>query len=280
VPHELSDVITPNLTAFDEDNNGARVAVAYSRAGGQAKSDVNGLERHTAASTMKLLVMIEACRQIDAGFIELDNTLPAVNEFTSVEAGAPRFSISQRADADAAMYEYIGHGVTIRFLLERMICYSSNLATNLLLELIDADSLRATIKDLGLQATTVARGIEDLPVITDSLRNRVTAVDLNTTLLAILNHTAASAGSCELMLGYLSRQRLNEEIPAGLPDEVVVAHKTGWLKGVQHDAALIFPPDTPPYALTVLTEDFRDNAAARQLIRQISAIVYANRKEL
>jgi beta-lactamase class A len=161
-----------------------------------------------------------------------------------------------------------------------MIAYSSNLATNLLFSLIDRNSLNATLSELGLHNTTVARGIEDMPILTDSLRNRVTATDLNTGLLAILNHTAATASSCEFMLGCLTRQRFNDEIPAGLPPEAVVAHKTGWLQGVQHDAAVVFPPDTPPYALTVLTDGFQENTDARQLIKQISATVYANRPRL
>jgi len=69
-------------------------------------------------------------------------------------------------------------------------------------------------------------------------------------------------------------QEFNEEIPAGLPAGTRVAHKTGWITGVLHDAAVVYPRDRTPYVLVVLTRGIPDDKVARQLIADISRLVY------
>ena len=241
-------------------------------------ADIDGSAVHAAASTMKVPIMVELFRAIDRGRMSLGDRVEVVNRFASVADGTT-YCVSPPDDADFALYRYQDRSVTIRFLLERMIGWSSNLATNLLFALIDRQSLAATMTDLGLFDTTVARGIEDRAAAEAGLANSVTAADLTELLLAILRERAAGPASCQAMLGHLSRQRWNDEVPAGLPPETLVAHKTGWLDGVLHDAALVFPPDGAPYALTVLTSGVKDGQVARQLIQRISAAMYAQRSD-
>ena len=76
------------------------------------------------------------------------------------------------------------------------------------------------------------------------------------------------------MRDVLLRQEFNGEIPAGLPPGTNVAHKTGWITGVLHDAAIVYPPGRKPYVLVVLTRDIPDDKIARQLIADISRLVY------
>jgi beta-lactamase class A len=76
------------------------------------------------------------------------------------------------------------------------------------------------------------------------------------------------------MRAILLEQEFNDEIPAGLPSGVKVAHKTGFITGVLHDAALVYPPDAPPYVLVVLTRDIPDEKVARALIVDLSRQVY------
>ena len=66
----------------------------------------------------------------------------------------------------------------------------------------------------------------------------------------------------------------NSKIPAKLPKEVLVAHKTGSITEIDHDAAIIYPPKGPVYALVVLTRGIKDQKEAEELIADISKIVY------
>jgi beta-lactamase class A len=76
------------------------------------------------------------------------------------------------------------------------------------------------------------------------------------------------------MIDILARQEFNDEIPAGLPPGTKVAHKTGWITGVTHDAALVYPPGRKPYVLVVLTRGISDRPVAQRLIADISRMVW------
>ena len=78
------------------------------------------------------------------------------------------------------------------------------------------------------------------------------------------------------MLDILSRQEFNTAIPAGLPPGTRVAHKTGQITGVLHDAAIVYLPNTSPYVLVVLTRNIPNDRVARTLIADLSRLVYAH----
>jgi beta-lactamase class A len=76
------------------------------------------------------------------------------------------------------------------------------------------------------------------------------------------------------MRDILLAQEFNEKIPAGLPAGTRVAHKTGEITAVSHDAAVVYPPGRKPYVLVVLTKGIRDGKASSALIADISRIVW------
>jgi beta-lactamase class A len=76
------------------------------------------------------------------------------------------------------------------------------------------------------------------------------------------------------MLGILEDQEFNDGIPAGLPPGTRVAHKTGEITAIFHDAALVYPPDGRPYAIVVLTRGYGDREAAMQVQRDVARIAH------
>lgn len=229
-----------------------------------------------AASTMKVPVMIELFRQIDAGRLSLDQRIPLRNQFASILDQSP-FQLDPADDSDSSAYGRIGSMVTVRELIDRMITRSSNLATNALIQLIDAKRANATAHALGARNIRVLRGVEDNKAFRAGMNNTTTARDLAVLLEAIETGRAASRASCDSMRAILLKQEFNTEIPAGLPKGVRVAHKTGWITGVLHDAAIVYPHDTSdPYVLVVLTRAIPDEKVARALISDISRQVWAH----
>ena len=156
-----------------------------------------------------------------------------------------------------------------------MISQSSNFATNLLLKLLDAKTVNATAHTLGARNMTVLRGVEDGKAFDKGLNNTTTARDLGVLLAAIEQGTAASKKSCAAMKTVLFRQVFNTEIPAGLPAGVQVAHKTGWITGTLHDAALVYPKNRSPYVLVVMSRGIANEKIAQAMIADISGQVYA-----
>jgi beta-lactamase class A len=226
-----------------------------------------------AASTMKVPVMIEFFRQVERGGLSEQQPVLLINQFSSIVDGSP-FSVAPIDDSDSTMYLRVGARVPARELVERMIVRSSNLATNAVIALVGAQHADSTAHALGAQRMRVLRGVEDGKAFQKGLNNTTTARDLGILLEAIEQKRAASAKSCAEMLGILGRQEFNDAIPAGLPPGTRVAHKTGQISGVLHDAALVYLPGRSPYVLVVLTRNVPDERVARTLIVDLSRLVY------
>ena len=252
---------------------GAVVGVAFHDIATKDSLFLNADDSFHAASTMKVPVMIELFRRIDAGALRLDQGILLVNQFGSIVDGSP-YSLNAGDDSDSLAYTLVGSRVSVRELIDRMITRSSNLATNALIELVGAERANATAHSLGARNIRVLRGVEDGKAFRAGMNNTTTARDLATLMEAIETERAASPASCAAMREVLLRQEFNEEIPAGLPKGTKVAHKTGFITGVQHDAAIVYPSGGAPYVLVVLTRGIPEQPMARQLIADISRLVY------
>jgi beta-lactamase class A len=252
---------------------GAHVGIAFRDLESGDTLYLNADDSFHAASTMKVPVMIELYRRIDARGLSLDQGILLVNQFSSIVDGSP-YALDPGADSDSSAYARVGARVPVRELIDRMITRSSNLATNALIELVGAQRANATAHELGARNIKVLRGVEDGKAFRAGLNNTTTARDLAVLLTAIETGTAASRSSCDEMRDVLLHQEFNDEIPAGLPPGIKVAHKTGWITGVLHDAAVVYPPNRKPYVLVVLTRDVPDEKVARKLIVDVSRLVY------
>ncbi len=230
---------------------------------------VDAHERMHAASTMKVPVMLELFRRADAGELALDGPVEVRNTFRSIADGSA-YTLSAAADSDTEIYARLGQKLTVRELVERMITRSSNLATNLLIDLAEPARIAATLASLGASETVVLRGVEDGPAFRAGMNNTTTAYGLMKTLQGIAAGRAASPKATEEMLAILGRQEFREMIPAGLPAGVRVANKTGWITGINHDAAIVLPEGRRPYVLVVLTRGFQDQELARRTAVEVS----------
>jgi beta-lactamase class A len=251
----------------------ATVGVVFAEVGGGAAFSINPDSVFHAASTMKVPVMIEYFRGIDAGRLTPDQDLLLGTQFKSIVDGSA-YALDAGVDSDSSVFARVGQRVPLRWLVERMIVRSSNLATNTLIEVLDAKRVDATAKSLGTTAMKVLRGVEDGKAFQQGLNNQTSAHDLAVLLQAIETGKAASKESCRAMIDILARQEFNDEIPAGLPPGTRVAHKTGWITGVTHDAAIVYPPGRKPYVLVVLTKGIPDRPVAQKLIADISRLVW------
>jgi beta-lactamase class A len=249
--------------------SGAEVAVVMS--GGCRELRINPDLRMHAASTMKLPVMIELFRQVDAGTRSLDDTIPVSNTFRSMIDGSP-FTLNAADDSDQQTYTRVGQRITLRDACERMITVSSNLTTNLLIDTLGIDRIRATVTALGAEGMDVRRKVEDGPAFRAGQNNTTTAAGLATLLEAIRDGKAASQASTREMIAMLERQAFNDGIPAGLPPGTAVAHKTGTITKIHHDAGIVYAE--VPFVLVVMTRGIETEKASDALIADITRRIY------
>lgn len=229
--------------------------------------------RYHAASTMKVPVLIQLARDVDAGRTRWDDSLTVENRFISLADGSP-FTLDAGDDSDSSLYAMSGQRVSQRRLAELMITRSSNFATNLIIARLDAKRVNATAHMLGADSIEIRRGVEDGKAFDKGMNNTTTARDLATLLTAITRGRAASPASSREIVRMLLGQEFNNGIPAGLPPGTRVAHKTGSITALLHDAAIVYLPNRAPYVLVVLTRGYPDQPVAERLIADVSRIVY------
>jgi beta-lactamase class A len=75
------------------------------------------------------------------------------------------------------------------------------------------------------------------------------------------------------MLEILLDQRFKGGIPAGLPEAARVAHKTGNISTVHHDAGIVYLEGRKPYVLVVLTQ-FASEAGSTTAVAEVSRDIY------
>lgn len=240
--------------------SGAEVSVAFRTLDGRAQWFFRADDSVHAASTMKVPVMIELFHQAREGKIRLDEPIAIKNEFHSIVDGSV-FSLQASDDSETDLYHAVGQTRTLLQLCELMITVSSNFATDLLIERLGPANVQATVQATKADGVRVLRGVEDQKAFDQGLNNTTTARGLLTLMEAVAKGRAVDARSSRQMVEILERQKFNQGIPAGVPAGTKVAHKTGELPKINHDAAIVFAPR--PFVLVVLVrglDDFRQSS--------------------
>jgi len=201
----------------------------------------------TTASLYKLGVLMEAERRVDSGQLRYRDLI-TIGEDDVTEEGS--------------VYE-VGAVLSVDDALETMITLSDNGAALALWHLFGGDTIDATL---------ARAGMPDFHVTFDSTGNTVATPRAVGTFFGLLaRRELVSAAASERMLARLQRQTINDRLPAALPKQTVVAHKTGNLDGVAHDAGIIF---TPAGERIVVVMTWNAYEGANAFIAEIAKVVY------
>ncbi|AIA05503.1 serine hydrolase [Streptomyces noursei] len=225
---------------------------------------------HYAASTMKVAVLAAVHRS----GLALDTEVPVVNAFRSAVGGS--YAHSRADDGDPEPWERLGRTAPLGWLADRMVSHSSNLASSLCLAAVGPVAVAEVWRRAGASAASGSpRGIEDAPARAAGLTNQVTAHDLVRLLTSLEPE----------VLARLEHNAHAVDLAAGLPPGTRLASKNGWITGVRHGAAVVHPPDAPPYVLAVCytgpLADGRDAGdPAARLLARLSARVWDCRHRL
>jgi beta-lactamase class A len=249
----------------------ADVAVYFRTLDGKDQWSARADDTFHAASTMKIPVMIELFHQAQEGKLRLSDPLMIRNEFHSIVDGSV-YKLDPKDDSETDLYKAEGQTRTLSELCELMITMSSNLATNLLIEKLGVENIRAETHTLGADGMNVLRGVEDGMAFEKGLNNTTTARGLGVLLTAIAEGKAVDANASRQMVEILGRQHFNESIPAGLPPGTKVAHKTGEITKIHHDAAIVYAPR--PFVLVILVRGLPELKDSSAVMADIARILF------
>jgi len=268
---------SPNLAAAEQQiqkhiaDSHADVGVAFRTLDGKTEWFYHADDSFHAASTMKVPVMIELYRQVQAGKLKLSDPLTIHNEFHSIVDASP-YKLDPSDDSETELYKAEGQTRNLTELCELMITVSSNLATNLIIEKLGVENIRATVHSLNADGMHVLRGVEDNKAFEKGHNNITSARALQILLTSIADNTAAGPDASKQMLAILERQRFNEGIPAGLPPGTKVAHKTGEITKIHHDAAIVYA--TRPFVLVILVRGLPNIKDSSALMADITRLLF------
>ncbi|HVA38364.1 MAG TPA: serine hydrolase [Candidatus Dormibacteraeota bacterium] len=210
-----------------------------------------------AASTIKVPVMVEVFRQLELGKFTLEQEMTLQNSDRDDGWG-------DLADAPA------GSRYTVRRLLWLMITESDNTAANMLIRLVGRAHVNQTMRALGLDHTELSDYIRSYG---DIRSIRTTAGDMAKLMAMIAHGEIVDEWSCGEMLEIMAGQQINTLLPASLPSDVVIAHKTGSLHDTLNDVGVVYVAGAP-YAIAVMTTHLWSLEAGRTFIREVSSLAY------
>jgi beta-lactamase class A len=221
-----------------------------------------------AASTIKLAVLVGVYGEVARGRLTADAPVHVRNKFASMVEKRP-FTLNLDFEPTQEVAKHLGRTMTVRDLAYHMITTSSNFATNLLIDVVGVPAIQKALEELKIEGVILLRGVSDEAAFQAGLNNQVTANGLLKMLRMIAEGRAWSPEICAQMLEIMLDQRFKSGIPAGLPGDVHVAHKTGNISTVHHDAGIIYMGNRNPYFLVILTQ-FPADAKRSDAVAEVS----------
>jgi beta-lactamase class A len=201
-----------------------------------------------AASLYKLLVMYRVYQGIEEGWLSEDDVVV--------------FQYGDLAEAEEGDDLAPGDAITVGDAVEWMITFSSNPAAYALARHIGGwNEVTAAAAELGMEDTTWG----DEYFLT-------TPADMLRFFDLLGNRLLVSPEASDAMIAVLLRQQISDRLPAYLPSDAEVAHKTGDLPEVRHDVGIVFAGDSS-WVIAVMSE-WVDPEAASEAIAEISRRVF------
>lgn len=201
---------------------------------------------YQAGSLYKLWVMATAFQQIREGKLSEDDIL---SEDASILND--KFNIaSETAELSEGTVT-----LTVRDALNQMITISHNYAALLLTEKVRLSSVSNFLTDNGFNESEVG---------TNGESPTVTASDMAYFYEKLYEGKLGTEENTQKMIGVLKRQQLNDKLPKYLPKDAEVAHKTGEIDYLTHDAGIVFSKKGD-YIIVALSDSSSPTGAAERI---------------
>lgn len=267
--HDLQE----RIQAIGRETSLRAVAVAtHDYEGGQSFGIESDRWFH-AASVIKVAILLALLKNADDNALRLDDPLHVRNRFVSVADGSI-FRVDRERDGDTTCHQRIGRTMHLSELARAMIVRSSNLATNLLLDLLGVANIKRVLSEAAITGVRVVRGVEDEAAFQRGIINEMTPAGARQLFQAVCDEKFLREDSRRLIREILLDQEFNSMIPAGLPNGVKVAHKTGEISTHTHDAGIVYPPGRKPYVVAIFTASDPETDRRAKAVARIAAEIH------
>jgi beta-lactamase class A len=255
-----ADALRNEIEAIEKETGGTIGVTAIHLAHGQ-RLDHRADEVFPAASVIKTHLLVVLYRRAERGELSLDDALP-LREQDKV-GGSGRLQ-----------HEAAGTVYSLGELARLMIVISDNVATNMLIgRLGGMESINKELGELGIERSRFNRLMMDAEARSRGIENAITPGETAALFATLERRAVAKPETCDAILAVLLAQELSSKMPSLLPEGTRVAHKTGTLTAVSHDAGIIYAP-SGPIAVAVLTKGIANEETSRQAIARVARLVF------
>lgn len=216
-------------------------------------------EKTVAASVIKIYIMIEAYNQNKLGNFDMNSKIVLEESMKVNGSGILR---NEEAGSKYSMYDLI------RLMMQK----SDNTAANILIDKLGMNNINNTIRNLGCINTELNRKMMDQDAISNGIENYTSVDDLMLTLTKLYNGECVSQDKDKEMLEIMKGNEMKSKIPSNLPNNIIVASKSGEYNDVQNDAGIIYT-NNGTYILCVTTKNGNTNEQITS-ISDISKKIY------
>lgn len=252
-------------------------------------------ELYPTASTLKIPLLYALYQMVDRGEVQLSRRIP-----TEAQHRVPGSGVLQDLD--------YGLQPTIRDLAMLMTVVSDNQATDMLYGIVGMDRIHAALDGLGLHRTRIPMPTKTLlydyvgldpnnsehthEMALERMRDNqynydgaswsdqegsgndlTTPREMSTLCDAIERGIGLSASSRDGVIDIMKRQKFNERIPAGVPEGIEIAHKTGSIRGVRNDSGIVYAP-SGPYVISLYSKHLENEKAGVEALAELSRLVW------
>lgn len=219
--------------------------------------DVNSSTSFSAASTIKVPILMAFFQDVDTGKIRLDEMLTLEKDMVAGGSGN-------------LQYQKVGTQYAALEVATKMITISDNTATNMLITRLGGiEALNQRFQSWGLTATTIRNPLPDLPGT-----NTTSPREMGNLMAMVNQGNFISMRSRDLMLDIMRRTERNNLLPAGLGAGARTYHKTGDIGAMLADVGLIDTPTGKRYIASVMVQRPNNDPRAEKLISSISSAAY------
>lgn len=219
--------------------------------------NINADEIFPTASIIKIPVLIEMFKSIEAGQFKLYDRMTMAEHYRTSGSGSLQFMASNST-------------FNMDTLARHMIEESDNTSTNMIMSKIGGKhSVNRALKNWGMQKTHIENWLPDL-----GGGNVSTAKEISTMLYNINNESLLNINSRESIIDYMSHVKNNRLIQAGLPKDAQFIHKTGDIGSMLGDAGIVYAPTGQRYIVTILAKRPYNHHQGKDFIVEASKIIY------
>lgn len=244
------------------------VSIYYKNLTGNYEVSINGDASWNPASTVKAYVLLEAFRQKQEKIVNFDSRV-VIDDGNVVPT-----------ELESSDYQPLraGSRATIRELVYAMITQSDNTAYNTLLDVLDRRNVSSTLRHFGFADTIVGEklSLSDQQYAKDLLvlgrqSNKTTVRDFGRFFALLYEKKVPDSDE---ILTILKKQKINDMLPALLPQNIDIAHKTGTWSPYYHDGGIVYKPNDP-FIVVIFT-----NHNAPSVVARLSKIAYYKSRDV